>query len=54
MKPRTVVVDLTGERHRVVDVEADPRVVVTACGIRVALGGQGHPRPRQCPREGAA
>lgn len=47
----TVVVDLTGERHRVVRRDADPRIVWTACGIRVALFGKGHPRPVPCPKE---
>lgn len=48
---RNVVVDLTGVRHHVAAATTDPRVVITACGIRVALLGHGHPRPTPCLRE---
>lgn len=53
--PRTVVTDVAGERHRVVawwdPKRMDFRVVRTACGKGVVLGGAGHPRPRRCPLE---
>jgi hypothetical protein len=35
----TVLVLLTGERHRVAAVEPDPRIVWTSCGERIALIG---------------
>jgi hypothetical protein len=51
MTRRVVTEDLTGIRHRVTGVTDDPRVVLTACGKRVALGGNGHRRPTPCPKE---
>lgn len=45
----TIVLELTGERHVVARREADPRIVWTACGRRVAaVGIHRHPRARRC------
>ena len=59
----SITVLLTGERHRVASVEADPRIVRTACGERIAFGSPFDPTsayqravfplaqyPVRCPR----
>lgn len=54
---RTVVTERDCFRHKVIEVESDPRVVRVACGIRVAVIGL--PRCRRlaiqrCPFEALA
>lgn len=45
----TVVLELTGERHIVNHREADPRIVWTVCGRRIAaIGHRRHPRAHRC------
>lgn len=45
----TIVLELTAERHVITHREADPRIVWTACGRRIAdVGRRVHLRPHRC------